>query len=158
MSGLHSPPQQPSPFPMQFELARLGCIPSPLLPLTPSPPPMHMQEAALYVQEGEDDAKFYQHPDSRWSKIAYSTLHHYTYRILHLAICVLLLVLAFAESPAVGQDKLTSEDKKVLVSVSCCANNLLVKPNVGPLFRSTVFWSSSFCRCSPEMWCSSGCG
>lgn len=77
-----------------------------------------MQEAALYVREGEDDAKFYQHPNSKWSKIAYDTLHHFTYRILHLTICVLLLLLAFAESPAVGQDKLQPEDRKVLIIVS----------------------------------------
>lgn len=84
------------------------------------------QEAALYVQEGEDDAKFYQHPSNRLSKIAYDTLHHYTYHILHLVICVLLLVLAFAESPAVGQEKLTPEDKKILVSVSIFSQKRIV--------------------------------
>lgn len=108
-----------------------------------------MQEAALYVREGEDDAKFYQHPSSWFSKIAYDTLHHFTYHILHLAICVLLLVLAFAESPAVGQDKLTPEDKKVLVSVSYFfANNFLAACGniVSPPFRFTLFWKSSSCH------------
>ncbi len=86
----------------------------------------HLQEAALYAREGEDNAKFYQHPNSKWSKFAYDTLHHFSYHILHLVISILLMALAFAESPAVGQEHLTPTDKKILVSVSCIIWPLLL--------------------------------
>jgi hypothetical protein len=75
------------------------------------------QEAALYIQEGEDDAKFYQHPQNKHSKRAYDTLHHYTYRIGHLIISVLLLMLALMEFPTVGQEKITPEEQKILIRV-----------------------------------------
>ena len=78
----------------------------------------YVQEAALYVQEGEDDAKFYQHPNSYWSKQAYGALHYPAYHILHLTVAVLLLLLAMAEFPAVGGNELNSTDEKILLSVS----------------------------------------
>lgn len=80
-----------------------------------------IQEAALYVQEGEDDAKFYQHPNSKYSKLAYDIVHYPLYHILHLVVAVLLMLLAFAETPAVGQGFLDDnpDKKKTLVTVSC---------------------------------------
>lgn len=76
------------------------------------------QEAALYVQEGEDDAKFYKHPNSYFSKLAYGALHYPAYHILHLVVAVLLLLLAMAEFPTVGDSHITPEGKKILISVS----------------------------------------
>ena len=72
------------------------------------------QEAALYVQEGEDNTKFYQHPNSYWSKLASGALHYPAYHILHLIVAVLLLLLAMAEFPTVGGNELDSENKKIL--------------------------------------------
>lgn len=72
------------------------------------------------MQEGEDDAKFYQHPNNKYSKLAYDIVHRTLYHILHLVITVLLLLLAFAETPAVGQGVLDDhpEKKNTLVTVS----------------------------------------
>ena len=50
--------------------------------------------------------------------MAYDTLHHPAYHILHLLVCILLLMLAFAETPAVGEDELSKMSKKILISVS----------------------------------------
>lgn len=77
-----------------------------------------MQEAALYVREGEDDAKFYHHPRNKWSKVAYEILHHPIYCTFHVLVCMLLLLLAFAETPAVGENRLTDAQKRMLISVS----------------------------------------
>ena len=70
------------------------------------------------MREGEDDAKFYHHPVNRWSKLAYDTLHHPVYHILHLLVSLGLLLLAFAETPAVGGGDLSLESMKILISVS----------------------------------------
>ena len=76
------------------------------------------QEAALYVQEGENNTKFDQRPNSYLSKLAYGALHYPAYHILHLIIAVLLLLLAMAEFPAVGGNELNPESKKILLCVS----------------------------------------
>ena len=68
--------------------------------------------------EGEDDAKFYHHPTTKWSKMAYDVLHHPAYHVLHFLISVLLLLLALAETPAVGEERLSKEAKEILTSVS----------------------------------------
>ena len=84
------------------------------------------QEAALYVQEGEDDAKFYQHPNSKYSKLAYDVIHHPLYHVAHLVVTVLLMLLAFAETPAVGQAVLDKDPhkKRTLITVSLMGEHL----------------------------------
>ena len=58
-----------------------------------------IQEAALYVSEGEKDAKIYHHPVGYWSKRAFKTLHHSAYYVTHLVASVLLMLLAVIETP-----------------------------------------------------------
>ena len=77
-----------------------------------------VQESALYIREGEDDAKFYHHPKYKWATKAYVILHYQAYYMIHFIICILLLLLAFAETPSVGQRELDEKEKKTLVSVS----------------------------------------
>ena len=56
------------------------------------------QEAAIYVQEGEDNEKFVHHPTNRQSKVAFKILHHPAYYITHLIVTILLMLLALAEN------------------------------------------------------------
>ena len=58
-----------------------------------------MQDAALYVHEGEKDAKIFHHPEGRWSRRAFKTLHHPAYCVFHLIASVALMLLAFIETP-----------------------------------------------------------
>ena len=74
----------------------------------------HVQEAALYVREGEDNDKFYSHPTGKWSKIAYKILHHPVFHVFDLALSVLLMLLALIEKPAVFG---TDSDEKPVVTV-----------------------------------------
>ena len=62
------------------------------------------QEAALYVREGEDNDKFYQHPRGKWSKRAYQVLHSTVYHVFNLCVCTLLLFLALMEHPYLGDE------------------------------------------------------
>ena len=78
----------------------------------------HIQEAALYVREGEDNAKFYHHPRGKWSKMAFKILHHPFYYICHLVVSVLLMLLAFIEDPRIGNSELSESHKKAILSVS----------------------------------------
>ena len=71
------------------------------------------QEAALYVSEGEKDAKIYHHPDGYWSKRAFKTLHHTLYYVTHLIASVLLMLLAIVETPMFREGK-HSNDQAIL--------------------------------------------
>ncbi len=68
------------------------------------------QDAALYVREGEDNDKFYQHPRGKWSKRAYQALHSTVYHVFNLCVCTLLLFLALMEHPYVGDEANLPED------------------------------------------------
>ena len=59
-----------------------------------------LQEAAIYVKEGEDNDKFYSHPNDKRSKLAYAILHHHGYNLVCLLVCVGLLFLTLFEEPA----------------------------------------------------------
>eukprot|EP00731_Ephydatia_muelleri_P023032 Em0015g615a len=58
------------------------------------------EEAAIYVKEGEDNDKFYSHPNDKRSKLAYAILHHHGYNLVCLLVCVGLLFLTLFEEPA----------------------------------------------------------
>lgn len=70
------------------------------------------------MQEGENDAKFYQHPTNKWSKKIYGVLHHRLYYFLHFVVSILLMLLVFAEEPAVGESSLNHSKRKLLTTVS----------------------------------------
>ena len=57
------------------------------------------QDAAVYVSEGEKDAKIFHHPEGYWPKRAFKTLHHPAYYVVHLSLSVCLMLLAIIESP-----------------------------------------------------------
>lgn len=59
-----------------------------------------LQEAAIYVKEGEDNDKFYSHPNDKRSKLAYAILHYHGYNVVCLLVCVGLLFLTLFEEPA----------------------------------------------------------
>ena len=62
--------------------------------------PTALQEAAIYVREGEDNDKFHEHPSGKRSKLAYSILHHPLYHVCSLLACTGLLLLTLFEQPA----------------------------------------------------------
>lgn len=74
-----------------------------------------LQEATLYVREGELNDKFYSHPTGRWSKIAYKILHHPIFHIFDLTLSILLMLLALIEKPPVFG---TESDEQPLVNVN----------------------------------------
>ena len=57
------------------------------------------QDAAVYVSEGEKDAKIFHHPEGYWPRRAFKTLHHPVYYVVHLSLAVCLMLLAIIESP-----------------------------------------------------------
>ena len=78
-----------------------------------------MQEAAIYVKEGEDNEKFNHHPKGRWSKIAFKVLHHPAYYITHLIITILLMLLALSEDYPVPQGRQISDKAKLYILIVC---------------------------------------
>ena len=74
-----------------------------------------MQEAAIFVREGEDNAKFFHHPKGRWSKLAFFILHHPAYYITHLMLTTLLMLLALLETPP--SRELDDSARKVILTV-----------------------------------------
>ena len=78
---------------------------------------IYVQEAALYVREGELNDKFYSHPTGRWSKLAYIILHHSVFHVFDLLLSILLMLLALIEKPSVFGPQ---SDEQPLVSVSSC--------------------------------------
>ena len=64
------------------------------------------QEAAIYLQEGENNDKFYTHPGSHDALPAYQIAHNRWFHMLDLGAAVLVLLLAACERPAVDFLKL----------------------------------------------------
>lgn len=76
------------------------------------------QEAALYVREGEDNDKFFHHPTGKYSKLAYTILHHPVFYVTDLVTCVLLMLLILIEKPETSVIPVMSDsEKRTLVIV-----------------------------------------
>ncbi|CAB1319898.1 unnamed protein product [Coregonus sp. 'balchen'] len=82
---------------------------------TPGPPPnyrshnaslrqsweMNYQEAAIYLQEGENNDKFFTHPRNPKALAAYLFAHNHLFYMMELLTGLLLMVLSLSEAPAV---------------------------------------------------------
>uniref|UniRef100_H3AQL6 Two pore segment channel 1 n=1 Tax=Latimeria chalumnae TaxID=7897 RepID=H3AQL6_LATCH len=62
---------------------------------------MNFQEAAIYLQEGENNDKFYTHPDNAKALAAYLFVHNHLFYLMELTTALLLLLLSLCEAPAV---------------------------------------------------------
>lgn len=62
---------------------------------------LNYQEAAIFLQEGENNDKFYTHPRSCNALPAYQIAHHRWFQVLDLTAALGLLLLAACERPAV---------------------------------------------------------
>ncbi|XP_036435931.1 two pore calcium channel protein 1 isoform X1 [Colossoma macropomum] len=62
---------------------------------------MNYQEAAIYLQEGENNDKFYTHPRSPRALSAYLFAHNHLFYLMELLTAVLLMLLSLSEAPAV---------------------------------------------------------
>uniref|UniRef100_A0A8C8YLQ3 Two pore segment channel 1 n=1 Tax=Prolemur simus TaxID=1328070 RepID=A0A8C8YLQ3_PROSS len=72
-------------------------------PSTPTSPnwEMNYQEAAIYLQEGENNDKFFTHPKDAKALAAYLFAHNHLFYLMELATALLLLLLSLCEAPAV---------------------------------------------------------
>ena len=93
-----------------------------------------LQEAAIYVQEGEDNEKFVHHPRNRQSKLAFKILHHPAYYITHLIVTILLMLLALAENYPIPRDgsQISDQAQRALLLVS--ELNVKYQPHSQDLF------------------------
>ncbi|XP_023674431.1 two pore channel protein 1 isoform X4 [Paramormyrops kingsleyae] len=62
---------------------------------------MNYQEAAIYLQEGENNDKFFTHPRNRKALTAYLFAHNHGFYMMELTTGLLLMVLSMCEAPAV---------------------------------------------------------
>uniref|UniRef100_A0A7M4EI04 Two pore segment channel 1 n=1 Tax=Crocodylus porosus TaxID=8502 RepID=A0A7M4EI04_CROPO len=62
---------------------------------------MNYQEAAIYLQEGEDNDKFSTHPENAKALAAYLFAHNHLFYLMELTTALLLLLLSLCEAPAV---------------------------------------------------------
>ncbi|ROI27704.1 Two pore calcium channel protein 1 [Anabarilius grahami] len=62
---------------------------------------MNYQEAAIYLQEGENNDKFFTHPRSAHALSAYLFAHNHLFYVMELLTAVLLMLLSLSEAPAV---------------------------------------------------------
>lgn len=62
---------------------------------------LNYQEAAIFLQEGENNDKFYTHPRNCNALPAYQIAHHQWFQVLDLVAALGLLLLAACERPAV---------------------------------------------------------
>lgn len=62
---------------------------------------LNYQEAAVYLQEGENNDKYDTHPSNYEALPAYQVAHNHWFHVLDLFASILLLSLALCESPAV---------------------------------------------------------
>ncbi|XP_069817522.1 two pore channel protein 1 isoform X1 [Dendropsophus ebraccatus] len=62
---------------------------------------MRYQEAAIYLQEGKNNDKFYTHPRDPKALAAYLFAHNHLFYMLELCTGLLLLLLSLCEAPAV---------------------------------------------------------
>ncbi|XP_030074545.1 two pore channel protein 1 isoform X4 [Microcaecilia unicolor] len=59
------------------------------------------QEAAIYLQEGENNDKFFTHPKNAKALAAYLFVHNHLFYLMELMTSLLLLLLSLCEAPAV---------------------------------------------------------
>ena len=59
----------------------------------------HIQEAAIYLQEGVENEKLFHHPTDAKSYWAYKVIHHPAYYMSEFFVSVLLMLLALIEKP-----------------------------------------------------------
>lgn len=62
---------------------------------------MNYQEAAIYLQEGENNDKFFTHPKDVKALAAYLFVHNHLFYLMELVTALLLLLLSLCEAPAV---------------------------------------------------------
>ncbi|XP_056149689.1 two pore channel protein 1 isoform X2 [Lampris incognitus] len=62
---------------------------------------MNYQEAAIYLQEGENNDKFFTHPRNPKAVAAYLFAHNHLFYMMELLTGLLLMVLSLCEAPAV---------------------------------------------------------
>ncbi|CAL8327189.1 unnamed protein product [Arctogadus glacialis] len=62
---------------------------------------MNYQEAAIYLQEGENNDKFFTHPRNPKALAAYLFAHNHLFYMMELLTALLLMVLSLSEAPAV---------------------------------------------------------
>ncbi|XP_010597258.1 two pore channel protein 1 isoform X2 [Loxodonta africana] len=62
---------------------------------------MNYQEAAIYLQEGENNDKFFTHPKDAKALAAYLFVHNHLFYLMELLTALLLLLLSLCEAPAV---------------------------------------------------------
>ncbi|KAM4746174.1 two pore channel protein 1 isoform 1-T1 [Anableps anableps] len=62
---------------------------------------MNYQEAAIYLQEGENNDKFFSHPRNPKALAAYLFAHNHLFYLMELVTGLLLLMLSLCEAPAV---------------------------------------------------------
>uniref|UniRef100_A0A3B1K6U3 Voltage-dependent calcium channel protein TPC1 n=1 Tax=Astyanax mexicanus TaxID=7994 RepID=A0A3B1K6U3_ASTMX len=62
---------------------------------------MNYQEAAIYLQEGQNNDKFYTHPRSPRALGAYLFAHNHLFYLMELLTGALLMLLSLSEAPAV---------------------------------------------------------
>ncbi|KAJ7423708.1 Two pore calcium channel protein 1 [Willisornis vidua] len=62
---------------------------------------MNYQEAAIYLQEGENNDKFFTHPKNAKALAAYLFAHNHLFYLMELSTALLLLLLSLCEAPAV---------------------------------------------------------
>lgn len=67
---------------------------------------MNYQEAAIYLQEGQNNDKFFTHPKDARALAAYLFVHNHFFYMMELLTALLLLLLSLCESPAVPALKL----------------------------------------------------
>ncbi|CAL4124825.1 unnamed protein product, partial [Meganyctiphanes norvegica] len=63
---------------------------------------MNYHEAAIYLEEGENNDKFNSHPKDRASLPAYLVTHNHWFYSMDLAASLLLMALAIIEKPEVS--------------------------------------------------------
>ncbi|XP_056602635.1 two pore channel protein 1 isoform X2 [Triplophysa dalaica] len=117
MTGLtHDWPVQASTFSEQFEcvdgLGNYDTVNNFVIPASGATEPraqnslrhsweMNYQEAAIYLQEGENNDKFFTHPRNANALSAYLFAHNHLFYIMELLTSVLLMLLSLSEAPAV---------------------------------------------------------
>uniref|UniRef100_A0A8C1AB57 Voltage-dependent calcium channel protein TPC1 n=1 Tax=Cyprinus carpio carpio TaxID=630221 RepID=A0A8C1AB57_CYPCA len=117
MTGLtHDRPVQTSSFCQQFAsvdaAGNYDVMNNVVIPTPGAPDPraqnslrqsweMNYQEAAIYLQEGENNDKFFTHPRNANALSAYLFAHNHLFYVMELLTAVLLMLLSLSEAPAV---------------------------------------------------------
>nr|KAI8738376.1 two pore calcium channel protein 1-like [Biomphalaria glabrata] len=63
---------------------------------------LNYQEAAIYLQEGQNNDKFYTHPQSHEALPAYQVAHNHWFYMLDMFAALVVMLLAASERPAVA--------------------------------------------------------